>query len=305
MTTVDQTYTRAGLALGAALHQLALDALARGVGQAMPTNAQYLSEHQLGAGTIQRALGFLAERGALGVTSHGHQGRRVQSMDVGRLWQVGGLAPVSVAMPPEGPEEIGRLQTALAQGLTDLGIPHMMHHLRGGVLRLAAVQAGEHDISVTSTRAAEEANARATAQGLPATLVRKLGPGTFYGPGSLVSVRRSGAVPARQARVAIDPDSPDHVALTRAEFPLSGGATYVEIAFTSVPAAVLRNEVDVGIWHRQESIIPLELAGLSTSPLTRPEAIQTWESLSSAVLTGWTGRPELAAVLAALDLASD
>ena len=304
MTTVDQTYTRAGLALGAALHQLALDALARGVGQAMPTNAQYLSEHQLGAGTIQRALGFLAERDALGITSHGHQGRRVQSMDVGRLWQLGGLAPVSVAMPPEGPEEIDRLQTALAQGLTDLGIPHMMHHLRGGVLRLAAVQRGEHDISVTSARAAQEANA-GVAHGLPASLVRTLGPGTFYGPGSLVSVRRTGAVPARQQRVAIDPDSPDHVALTRAEFPLGEGTTYVEIAFTSVPAAVLRNEVEVGIWHRQESIIPLELAGLSTSPLTRREAIQTWESLSNAVLTGWTGRPELAAVLAALDLASD
>lgn len=304
MTDVDQTYTRAGLALGAALHQLALDALARGVGQAMPTNAQYLSEHQLGAGTIQRALGFLAERGALGITSHGHQGRRVQSMDVGRLWQLGGLAPVRVAMPPEGPEEIGRLQTALAQGLTDLGIPHMVHHLRGGVLRLAAVQAGEHDISVTSARAAQEANAGAP-HGLPASLVRKLGPGTFYGPGSLVSVRRAGAVPDRQPRVAIDPDSPDHVALTRAEFTPSEGTTYVEIPFTSVPAAVLRNEVEVGIWHRQESIIPLELAGLSTSPLTRPEAIQTWESLSSAVLTGWTGRPELAAVLAALDLASD
>lgn len=41
---------------------------------------------------------------------------------------------------------------------------------------------------------------------------------------------------------------------------------------------------------------------LTASSLARPEALQTWERLSSAVLTGWIGRPELAAVLEALDL---
>ncbi len=302
MANVDLTYTRAGLALGAALQQLAVDALARGVGEYLPTNAQYLNEHQLGAGTIQRALGLLGDRGALGITSHGHQGRRVQSMGIGRLWQLGGLAPVRVVMPPEGPEEIGRLQTALAQGLTDLGIPHMMSHLRGGVLRLASVRAGEHDVSVTSAGAAKQADTDA-AFALPARLVRKLAPGSFYSRGSLVSVRRAGTDPGRRTRVAIDPDSPDHIALTTAEFPLDDETrSYVEVPFTSVPAAVLRNEVEVGIWHRQESIIPLELAGLFTAPLLRPEALRTWERLSSAVLTGWIGRPELAAVLGALDL---
>ena len=104
-------------------------------------------------------------------------------------------------------------------------------------------------------------------------------------------------------RVAIDRDSPDHIALTAAEFPLGDRTrAYVDVPFTSVPAAVLRDEVDVGIWHRQESIIPLELVGLTASALARPEALETWERLSSAVLTGWIGRPELAAVLGALDL---
>lgn len=283
------------------MHQLAVDALARGVGEGLPTNAHYLSEHQLGAGTIQRALGFLAERDALATTSHGHLGRRVQHLNLGRLWQLGGLAPVRLLMPPDGPEEITRLHTLLAQGLTNLGIPHMVTHLRGGTLRLASVRAGEHDIAVTSASAADQERATASADTSPA-LIRTLPRGSYYALGSLVTVSRAGVDTPARPRVAIDPDSPDHIALTRAEFPPEEATTYVEVPFTSVPAALLRGEVDVGIWHRQDSIIPLELAGLATSPLVRPAAHRTWEQVSSAVLTGWSGRPELAVPLATLDL---
>jgi len=102
--------------------------------------------------------------------------------------------------------------------------------------------------------------------------------------------------------VAIDRQSADHVALTASEFPESDGVTYVETRFPSVPAAVLRGDVDAGIWHLQRSIIPLDLAGLTTDRLRKPATIVAWERRSSAVLVGWKGRPELAAVLAALPL---
>lgn len=268
----------------------------------MPTNAQYQGTHQIGAGTIQRALSLLADRDALVTSSHGHLGRRIQSLAVGPLWQLGGLAPVRVAMPPEGPEEINELQAALAQGLADLGIPHTVDHLRGALHRLAAARVGDYDISVTSAGAAERARADAPDDRL-GNLTRVLEKGTYYGEGTLVCVRRSTTDPDSHAKVAIDPESPDHVALTRAEFPLeAGGTKYIEVPFTSVPAAVLRNEVEVGIWHRQESIVPLDLAGLTTTPMRRSESHTVWEHLSSAVLTGWAGRPELAAVLSELTL---
>ncbi len=294
----------AGVALGSALHALAADALALGVGAALPTNAQYTARYQLAAGTIQRALTFLAEREALVTTSHGHRGRRIQGLSVGTLWQLGGLAPVRLVLPPEGPEETTQLQEALAQGLADLGIPHTVIHLRGALRRLAAVRAGDYDICVTSAGAAERALADAPDERL-GRLTRTLAKGTYYAPGSLVCVRRAASDPTAHRTVAIDPDSPDHAALTRAEFPLAAGATrYVEMPFTSVPAAVLRGEIEVGIWHRQESIIPLELAGLDTTPMQRPEAHLVWERASRAVLTGWVGRPELASVLSALELGS-
>ena len=284
--------TPLGGALQPAVRRIATDALALGTGARLPTNAEYLRDHQLGAGTVQRALKVLEERGALRTTSHGHRGRTVDTVDVGQAWQAGGLAPIRLILPPGGPAEIDVLEAALAEELTRLGIPHTVTHLRGGSGRLAAVLAGSHDIALTSAGVVPDGASR---------LTRVLAPGTYYAPGRLASVHRADATAAAR-RVAIDTQSPDHAALTTAEYPTDEGFAYVETPFTRVPAAVLRGEVDAGIWHLQESVIPLDLAGLRTEPLHRPATQRAWERLSAAVLTGWGGRPELAAVLAALRL---
>jgi len=125
----------------------------------------------------------------------------------------------------------------------------------------------------------------------PPALVRTLAQGSHYALGSLVTVSRAGAGFERSKRVAIDPDSPDHIALTRAEFTPDAETSYVEVPFTSVPAAILRNEVDVGIWHRQEPNIPLELAGLTTSPLTRrPHGVELKAGTGSPACSAQPGR---------------
>ena len=51
-------------------------------------------------------------------------------------------------------------------------------------------------------------------------------------------------------------DSPVHVALTESAYPPGQGCTYVDCRFPEVPAAVLRREVDVGIWHPQSQRHP-------------------------------------------------
>ncbi|MFR9723745.1 YhfZ family protein [Streptomyces sp. MS19] len=283
-----------GTALQPAVRRIVTDALARGAGATLPTNAEYLAAHGFGAGTIQRALNLLRERGALTITSHGHRGRSVGAIDVGQAWQAAGLAPVRLLLPPSGPAEIDVLEQAMAEGLTDLGIPHTVHHRGGGAGRLRSVTGGEHDVALVSGGV-----------GLPVRVVgpaRVLGPGTYYAPGRLVVVRRAAALDRTPVRIAIDSGSPDHVALTRAEFPPDSGVTYRETPFPSVPAAVLRDEVDAGIWHIQRSVIPLDLAGLATRQPRSAASLTAWQHLSSAVLVGWSGRPELTAVLGALPL---
>lgn len=293
MATTDPDPPALGGALQPVVRRLVRDALRVGVGGTLPTNARYQRDHGLGAGTIQRALALLDRQGAVRTVGRGQLGRVVDRIDVGAAWTTAGLEPVRMLLPPAGAAEIDALQEVLAEGLTALGIPHTVQHRAGGAGRLAAVAAGGHDLAMVS--------AGALADAAPSDGPRRvLGPGSYYGSGRLVTVRRAvpPGTPSEPRRVGIDPDSGDHSTLTAAEFP--DATERVTIRFPLIPAAVLRGEIDAGIWHVTRSVIPLELAGLTTEPLRRPAARAMAVELSAAALVGWAGRPELAAVLAEL-----
>ncbi|UUE22504.1 YhfZ family protein [Microbacterium sp. J1-1] len=293
-----------GQGLHSAVRAIVLEALSRGAGATLPTNAHFKSTCNIAAGTMQRALDLLQDRGALAVVSRGHLGRVIESLDVGQCWQAAGLPPVRLLLPPRGPIEIDVLDNRLAEDLTRLGIPHTVHHRPGGARRVDAVMTGEHDLAVVSAGAFDGTiNASVGAEGgARSVLSRRLEPGTYYAEGRLVVVRMGSFEPTGPLRIAIDRGSPDHVVLTEAEFPIGAGHTYIGTPFPSVPAQVLRGEVDVGIWHMTRTIIPLDLAGLATDALSTDAAKAAWGELSGAVLIGSPSRPELRSVTAELRL---
>jgi hypothetical protein len=282
-----------------ALRAIVVDALRVGIGAPLPTNSHYLHTVGASAGTIQRAMTLLAEQDALTVTSHGTRGRIVHTLDVGRAWNIAGLAPLRLLLPPSGPVEIDVLTESLADELTALGLPHTIRHQRGGARRIDAIAAGTVDLAVVSAGVLN-----AAAQRLHLVQTRVFTPGTYYAPGRLVSVSLTGTgrLPGPGARVAIDPDSPDHVRLTEAAYPRTHGYGYVECAFPDVPAAVLRRDVDLGIWHLSHTVVPLDLAGLRCTELDAPDALAAWRDLSAAALVGSPVHRELASVLAAVRL---
>jgi len=299
-----------GQGLHSAVREIVLEALSRGSGATLPTNAHFKSTRNIAAGTMQRALDLLQDRGALAIVSRGHLGRVIESLDVGQCWQAAGLPPVRLLLPPRGPIEIDVLDNRLAEDLTRLGIPHTVHHRPGGARRVDAVMTGEHDLAVVSAGAYDgtigsvqgaDESGGPEGEGV-AILSRRLESGTYYAEGRLVVVRLASCEPAGPLRVAIDRGSPDHVVLTEAEFPVDAGHTYVDTPFPSVPAQVLRGAVDVGIWHVTRSIIPLDLAGLATDGLSAAAARAAWSELSGAVLIGSPSRPELRSVMAELRL---
>ena len=286
------------------------EALSRGIGAAMPTNVHYAEQHGISAGTMQRALAVLADRGALEVVSRGHMGRVIRSLDVAQCWQAAGLDPVRLILPPSGPPEADVLAELLAEGLTASGIPHTVHHLPGGTSRLAAVQAGGHDLAVLSLGTWLSAIAGGPSDGAP-VLLRKFPAGTYYAPGRLVVVRRADDHRSTGLKVAIDPDSPDHVALTEAALPSTDGHEYISAPFPEVPRGVLRGDVDAGVWHVARSVVPYmaepsdettSLAGLRLDPFTGAQAIEQARLLSPAALVGSAGRPELRLVINQLPL---
>lgn len=286
-----------------AIHAIVLDALSRSVGGTLATNGELQQQVGVGAGTVQRALDLLADRGALRTTARGHLGRRIDAISLGDCWQAAGLAPVRISMSTGGPIELDALEAALSDELTRMGIPHGFAHVRGGNGRLADVSAGRSDIAVVSAGTYRCALDSLGLDGLgPARLFP---PGTYYAPERLVVLRGPAAADRGLARtVAIDRQSFDHEALTMAEFPIEAGFTHVDMHFTEVPARVLAGIVATGIWHVTESPFPLFLTGLEAVPLVRPQALTVMDALSGAAMVGRAGRSELAAVLHALELGS-
>jgi len=293
----------AGLTSGLhlAVRAIVKDALSRGVDSSMPTNVAFQERYGISAGTMQRALALLADRGALEVVSRGHLGRVIRSLDLAQCWQAAGLDPVRLLMPPAGPPESDVLADRLAEGLTASGIPHTVKHLPGGTARLAAVSVGAHDLTVASAGiwANSEHNWPA---GDATAMLQKFPAGTYYAAGRLVMVRLADDARDGPLRVAIDENSPDHAALTKVAYPRSEGHQYVPTSFPGVPRAVLSGDVDAGVWHIARSVVPLRLVGLRLNPLSDPAAVELARVLSPAVLVGSPNRPELRPVIAGLDL---
>lgn len=288
--------------LGPAMRALALDALAKGVGATLVKNTTLRDELGISAGTIQRALDVLADRGALRTVSRGHLGRRIEHVNVGHCWQSAGLEPLRVLLSPGGAVEMDVLEATLSEELTEIGIPHSVRHQRGGAPRIHSVSAGEHDLTVTSAGTLDGVRSLAGAgwQGVE----RLLGPGTYYAADQLVVLRRQrdldeGLAPVR---VAIDRHSFDHEALTLAEFDPEAAFEFIDVPFPEVPAYVHAGVVDAGVWHVTRSAIPPRQAGLALVSFQRPRGRAVRDDLSAAAIIGWAGRPEIRSVFDSLDL---
>lgn len=287
--------------LHAAVRAIVSDALSKHVGDTLARTDDVRRLLGVGVGTVQRALDLLAERKALQTVSRGHLGRRIEAIDIGQCWQAAGLAPVRIVLSPPGSVEVTALEVTLSDELARLGVPSTIRHLAGGNQRLEQLRTGQSDLTVVSA---------GTFDGLvggwaspDAVLSRQLDPGTYYAPERLLVLTAGAAGPIQDARrVAIDRQSFDHEALTLAQFPPTPGREYLQVPFPEVPAHVLAGAADAGIWRITTLAVPVELTGLHTQPMSGAAATTTRDRLSGATIVTWSGRPELRAVLDALDV---
>ena len=285
-----------------AIQLLARDVLCRDVGDRLPTSAQYREQFGVGSGTVQKALRILEDAGAAAFTSRGHQGTFVVGRHIGRLWAMGELGVVTAAMPlPDSPEGAG-LGAALRDEFDRLGIPLQMRYMYGSGKRLDAVSAGRADFAVLSAGAA--ANARSSWRG-GNWIERDLGPYSYYREGSLVVLERPGLCEGDGEGVrtiGISRDSYDQSRLTLAEFPESGDYRYEEHECLQIPAAVAGGLIDTAVWHRITLPIPLEMLGVTSRPLARPDAVAAIDVLSRGVALAAGASPQIEALVLRLDV---
>jgi hypothetical protein len=105
-----------------------------------------------------------------------------------------------------------------------------------------------------------------------------------------------------QLRVALDKNSYDHETLTLNSFRNQKGVEFVDCPFTEVPSVILEGKADTGIWHRVESVISPEQAGLKVSQIDISSLEDEEASISNAVLIWPSSLKEITALLGMIDV---
>ena len=141
--------------IGVTIEKLALDLLSKNVGDRIQPISQYQEDFAVSRGTIQNAIRYLEEAGAVNLTHHGHQGTYIAGLDYGKLQEnclrkgLMGIMPLPYSATYEG------FATAIYEQLKDLRFN--MAYARGAAGRIDLVVSGAYQFAVSSQYAAEYA----------------------------------------------------------------------------------------------------------------------------------------------------
>jgi hypothetical protein len=240
---------------------IALDMVALEKGAHFPPVSEYAKRFAVGTGTVQTALAYLQEIGAMELETRGRLGTVVSGRDLGRLWRVATDRPVLCCLPMPYSRIFEGLSTGMREGFRRASLNLAFIHVDGSLERVNAVLRGEADFGILSRLAAE----LAVEQGSRIALVCSLGRGSFIQ--RHVIVTREGDAPrvADGITVGIDPSSIDQPYITR----LLCGERDVrvrEVRYVDFEQLLLAREIDLIVWHSDDTT-SLRSPGLARAPL--------------------------------------
>lgn len=273
--------------IGVAVHLLALDLLARQEGERIPSISEYQEKLQLSRGTIQNALGYLKDSGAVTLVCRGHLGTFIGQLDYRRLQECSfnkellGTMPLPYSMCYQG------LATALYQTLSPYAFNLL--YARGAESRLKLLTSGMCQFTVCSRYAAEEAiRCRREVE-----IAVDLGPETYLTRHVLV-FREAGKTGIESGmRLAYDSASVDHRHLTERICAGIRGVKRVEMRAHQTIRAIQNGTVDAGVWNLDD-ILESGYEGLNVVPIHQ---FTDLSAFTSAVLVIRRGDEAMAQLL--------
>lgn len=278
-----------------AVRELAKTALETSVGERLPTATVLKDSANVGSGTIQKAFQILEDLGALRTRARGHMGRFLEEKDLAQLWALAGFPEIRAILTPPGSPETYGLSEGLRQEFAKIGLPLDIEYVVG------ARERAELAIKSPFSLAFVSKGASTALEALPQIWGRvMLGSGSYYSKDSIVVLSNKTAdLKSKKLRIGVDRRSHDHKLLTIQQFGELESLKLVDVGFPDVPAALLRGEIDAGVWHRMLLVITPELAGLKVSPLPK-EAGKLMNELSSAVALFDAGNSVMKSVVDAI-----
>lgn len=246
-----------------AIRELARVALGTSTGERLPTAHVLQDLANVGAGTVQKALRILEELGALQTRARGHMGRFLEGKDLSQLWGLSGFPSIRAILSPPGSPETYGLADGLAREFSRIGLPLNVEYLIGARERANLASSTPYTLAFVSSGAASALEEPPQGWGRV-----QLGAGSYYRNDSIVVLSSAEAeLTSKAIRIGVDRRSHDHNLLTVQAFGPLNELRTVDVAFPDIPGALLRGDIDAGVWHRMLLVITPELAGLRVSPL--------------------------------------
>ena len=273
--------------IGLTVNRLACDLLPRKAGDRIPSISEYQQRFQVARGTVQNAINYLIENGAICLIRKGHLGTYIEQLDYRRLQECSFTRELLGTMPLPYSHCYQGLATALYKMLSDFSFN--LVYARGAESRLRLVDSGVCQFTVCSRYAAQEA----IENNWDVEIVADLGPGSYLSRHVLVLRDSLATGIGPGMRVAYDRASVDHRSITEMVTAGVPNVELVEMRAHKAVAAIRSGSIDASVWNLDE-ILESGYDGLNVVPVDRFADVSRF---SSAVLVIRKGEDAVGQIL--------
>ncbi|MCR2044854.1 GntR family transcriptional regulator YhfZ [Anaerosalibacter massiliensis] len=246
---------------------LARELISCDVGERIRTIGEYTDNFETGRGTVQAALKFLQDEGAISIDSRGRLGTYIVSLDYEKLWAISGFGVIMGVMPLPYSKRYEGLATGLYKSFEKANIPFSLAFMRGAGKRIEALDLGKYDFVITSKLAAHhEMKGFSNIE-----ILYEFGEKSYVGHHKIVFRNNNIEKIKDGMRIGIDPASPDQFLLTKYECE-GKKVKYVEVFYNQIIQKLEGNEIDAAIWNEDE--IREKSLKLNIMPLQNPRTIE-------------------------------
>ena len=235
------------------IKELAEDFLLLEPGERVNSISYYQEKFNVARGTVQNALTFLKQEGAIALKGKGRSGEFVQEINYSKLQTyclpgtILGVMPLSYSITSQG------LASGLYQALKKIDCN--LVYTRGATIRIQMVLERKCQFAICSRNSAEIA----LQQGLPIKPLFNFGAGTYLPDHVLVFRQPNKNRIESKMKVAYDPNSNDQKDLIDILTREVDNIHLVKIKTFQTLNALRSGEIDVGIWNIDELLLNTDL----------------------------------------------
>lgn len=224
------------------INSLAKEFMTKEVGERINTIANYAEQYSLARGTVQSALNFLCESGAVSIDKRGHLGSYLAKIDYMKLLNMTDINFIVGVMPLPYTKRYEGLATGLYNSEFATTFSLNLAYMRGAINRLESLLQNRYDFAVMSKLAAKYY----IEEGHDIDIVLSFGRNSFVFNHTLVFYNPEETKLRDGMKIGIDSTSIDHKLIT---LRLVEGVDVelLDMPYNSIKAKLFSGEIDAAL----------------------------------------------------------